>query len=307
MDIDRDTTRIVRSWLEEGRTALPDHILDAVLDRVPTTPQRRPLWLARRASNVSTPVRFMAAAAAIVVASVVGISILAGGRTSDGGIGGVVPTQTPVMTPAPTPTPSSTARPSPSPLSVVVSETYGPLVAGATYVTPDPFPVRVSFTAPGGWQGNVGGPYAVFLGTTDTDGVTFQDSIQLFADPCHPNKGFMTPAPGPSAAQLANALAKQPVVTVTKPVDTTIGGLPAKELTVTVPKNVNSCQNKIVSLWLLPLGDTADMTAGEVVRLWVIDVAGQQLVVGAIQLPGQSQTIKAQTQAVIDSLRIAAP
>ena len=48
MSTDRDTTRIVRSWLEEGATALPDRVLDAVLDQVPATSQRRPLWPARR-------------------------------------------------------------------------------------------------------------------------------------------------------------------------------------------------------------------------------------------------------------------
>ena len=35
-----DATRIVRSWLDEGVTQLPDRVLDAVLDEVPATPQR---------------------------------------------------------------------------------------------------------------------------------------------------------------------------------------------------------------------------------------------------------------------------
>ena len=41
MSAERDETRIVRSWLEEGVTVLPDRVLDAVLDQVPATPQRR--------------------------------------------------------------------------------------------------------------------------------------------------------------------------------------------------------------------------------------------------------------------------
>jgi hypothetical protein len=41
MSTDRDVTSIVRSWLDEGVTALPDRVLDAVLDQVPATPQRR--------------------------------------------------------------------------------------------------------------------------------------------------------------------------------------------------------------------------------------------------------------------------
>ena len=41
MSTDRDVTQSVRSWLEDGVTRLPDNILDAVLDELPTTPQRR--------------------------------------------------------------------------------------------------------------------------------------------------------------------------------------------------------------------------------------------------------------------------
>ena len=41
MTAELDTTRVVRAWLEEGVTHLPDRVLDAVLADVPTTPQRR--------------------------------------------------------------------------------------------------------------------------------------------------------------------------------------------------------------------------------------------------------------------------
>ena len=47
MSTDRETTRIVRAWLEEGAMALPDRVLDAVLDQIPATPQRRSWWPAR--------------------------------------------------------------------------------------------------------------------------------------------------------------------------------------------------------------------------------------------------------------------
>ena len=54
MSTDRDVTRIVRSWLEEGATALPDRVLDAVLDQLPATPQRRAWWPARRFREMNT-------------------------------------------------------------------------------------------------------------------------------------------------------------------------------------------------------------------------------------------------------------
>ncbi len=42
MSADREITRIVRSWLDEGVTRLPDRALDAVLDQITVTRQRRP-------------------------------------------------------------------------------------------------------------------------------------------------------------------------------------------------------------------------------------------------------------------------
>jgi hypothetical protein len=60
MSTDRDTTRIVRSWLEEGVTALPDRVLDAVLDQLPATPQRRAAWPVRRLLDMHIPMRLAA-------------------------------------------------------------------------------------------------------------------------------------------------------------------------------------------------------------------------------------------------------
>ena len=40
----RDTTRVIRAWLEEGVTVLPERVLDQVLDDVAVTRQRRGRW-----------------------------------------------------------------------------------------------------------------------------------------------------------------------------------------------------------------------------------------------------------------------
>lgn len=42
MNADRDEIRIVRTWLEDGATALPDRVLDSVLAQLPATNQVRP-------------------------------------------------------------------------------------------------------------------------------------------------------------------------------------------------------------------------------------------------------------------------
>jgi hypothetical protein len=102
MATDRDTTRIVRSWLEEGRTALPDHILDAVLDQVPATRQRRAWWPAWRFADMNNIAKLLIAAAAVAVVAIVGINLL---PARDGGAGGGS-----VVSPSPSPSPALLAR-----------------------------------------------------------------------------------------------------------------------------------------------------------------------------------------------------
>jgi hypothetical protein len=92
MSTDRETTRIVRSWLEEGVTALPDRVLDTVLDQVPATPQRRSWWPTWRSNRMNTYAKLLAAAAAVLVVAVVGYQFL----PRAGGPGGQ-----PTITPSP--------------------------------------------------------------------------------------------------------------------------------------------------------------------------------------------------------------
>jgi len=84
MSTDRETTRLVRSWLEEGVTRLPDRVLDAVLDQVPTTPQRRSWWPAWRSNEMNTYAKLIAAAAAVLVVAVVGYQFLPRGSGPGG-------------------------------------------------------------------------------------------------------------------------------------------------------------------------------------------------------------------------------
>jgi RNA polymerase sigma-70 factor (ECF subfamily) len=73
---ERDTTRVVRSWLDDGVTALPDRVLRAVLEQVSVTPQRRPWWPAWRPLSPSNAVRIALVAAAAAVVAIFGINVL---------------------------------------------------------------------------------------------------------------------------------------------------------------------------------------------------------------------------------------
>ena len=98
MSTDRDTTRIVRSWLEVGATALPDRVLDQVLDQLPATRQRRSWWPVRRFQDMNSAWKFAIAAAAIVVVAVAGFNLLP--KQDAVGVPPTSPTPSPTDTPA---------------------------------------------------------------------------------------------------------------------------------------------------------------------------------------------------------------
>lgn len=105
MSTDRDTTRIVRSWLDEGVTVIPDRVLDAVLDQVPMIHQRRVFWPARRFSNLNTYVRLGLIAAAVLAVAIVGIGFF--GRSTNVG----QPPATKSSAPSLQPSPASASNP----------------------------------------------------------------------------------------------------------------------------------------------------------------------------------------------------
>ena len=295
MSTDRDVTRIVQSWLEEGVTALPDRVLDAVLDQLPATPQRWSWWPARRLPQMNTRLRIAAAVAAVVVVALIAINF----APKSASIGGPPSAASPTAKPSPTPSPIA--------LYVGTNETQASLDAG-TYVAPDPFPLRVTFTVPAGWVGGVAGPYAVFLNQQNGSGaLNFTIFNDVYADPCH-YKGLLSPLPGPAVDDLASALASLPGLTTAAPTVVTLAGYQGKQLTLTAPASFTVCTlsaDGAFRIWELPLGATNDLTAGERDQVWILNVGGQRLVIDTPHMPGETAQETAEVQAVLDSFRIA--
>jgi hypothetical protein len=292
-----DFDRTARQWLEDGPTEMSDRALQAALDEIHVSTQRRVWWPARRMSSMNNVIRIAAGVAAVVVVVLVGVNLFGSAK---GGIGA----------PAPTPTPSPTVVPSPSPSlgTLTVGNSLSPLQAG-TYVTPDPFLSRVTLSVPAGWAGHIGGPYlAELVGASGHGNVNVSIFDKVYADPCHSDKGFLDPLPGPSAADLATALAKVPGLTSTAPVDVSLGGYAGKQLTLTAPASLTGCKvtkDGAFLVWDLPLGAINAMAPGQRDRVWILDVNGTRLVIDAPQYLDQTGQAKAEVQAILDSIKIA--
>ena len=282
MSTDRDVNRIVRSWLEDGVTALPDRVLDNVLDQLPATPQRRAWWLARRLREMNTPFKLALAAAAVVVVAIAGINLLPSNPT----VGG----------PGPSPTPIPTA----SPAALV----NGPLPPGRYSTFPIDAPdggMRFTFTVGEGWQGFV--PAAGVFKTAGAPpmsggmGLLFTHVNGLHGDPCRAGATEDVPV-GPTVDDLATALGQQSAYAATTPVDVTLGGYSGKYVDLQLPSEwvTEGC-----FLW-----GGAFYAQGPDNRwhLRILDVDGARVVVQTWDFPGTSAQDLAELQAIVDSIQI---
>jgi hypothetical protein len=277
-----DFDRTARLWLEDGPNELSDRVLQAALDEIHVTRQRRTWWPAPALRPLSDTMR-VAAVLGMVVLVVAGLGLLFP-------IGG--PSK-PVATPPPTP-------------RALTLDEAG--VGPGTFVAADPFPVRVTFTLPSGWDSAMGGPYLVDLRRPyHPEGLTFSIFDLVYADPCHPGLGFVDPVPGPRAADLAAVLASRPGLAATAPIDVTVDGYPGKQLTLTAPATFDDCAIAMQGFvpWVLPMAGANDMSPGQRDRVWILDVEDQRLVIATEEMPGQTPQEEADVQGILDSIRLA--
>ena len=297
MSTDRDTTRVVRSWLMTDEHESADRVLGAVLDRLDTTPQRRATpWPVRRIPTMNRFLSIGLGAAAVVVLLFLGSQLFG----SPGGVGGpgVEPTSTPEPTAAPTAAPTSSS-------SVWAGTPEGSFVlTGAG----DPVQVTVDVTSPG-WM-----PLAAFDSLTkEDDGLDPPVSVgaallawawpagtefNVYADPCHWTTTIPeTPATTPD--EIAAAFAAQASTDATAPVDVTVGGFAGKALTLHVPMSFDvpnatreekfaDCDNDIFAFYGVE-GETGEARnaqgAGQIDELWILDVDGSIVILDATYSP----------------------
>jgi hypothetical protein len=282
MSADRDTTRVIRSWLDEGVTSLPDRVLDAVLDEIPAIPQRRRSWGAQAFPRIGRAARLGLATAAILFVAILGLALFGWGPN----IGG------PMETPAP--------RPTPSPMTLSPG---GRTLAAGTYVTGDSFPVRATLEVPARWESCGWGSLELGACNRSNAGVTFMIVDNVVADPCDPSQAQLVPPVGPSVDDLVAAISNLRGFEATEPVDITLDGFDGKQFDVTAPA-VGFCADEI-STWSNRLR-TNGVSAGEVNLLRVLDVDGTRLLVAAAYQPSTTSADElAEIRRVFNSMHVA--
>ena len=193
MRTDRETLQLMAAWLEDGRTQLPDHVLDAVLEQLPSKPQRRRWSPPRRVRSMNPIAKYAIAAAAVVAIAIVGINLF--GTASSGGVGGVAPS-------AP-----ASPLPAPSSGSYRVAPTRGAIEPGRYRWLTDN--VQVLFVLPDGWSGGDG---AIFKNEDTATEASFAHNLpgswlevtHVYTDACQ-SEGALEPI-GDSADDLIAAL-----------------------------------------------------------------------------------------------------
>ena len=282
MSTDRETTRIVRSWLRDGVTSLPDRILDAVLDELPATRQRRSWWPLRQFFRNNKRAVFGIAAAAVVVGAMLGTRLL-----PTGGLGVGAPADDPTPTPSPTP--------------IALFGAPDTELVAARYVIDDPFPVRLTFDVPGRWTKCAWGPVDPGVCGPEGQGLTVQIIDNVVADPCDPLRAPLDPPVGPSVDDLTEAISGLPGFEATNAVDISVDGFRGKELLVTAPA-ATDCE-----LWTWSTADrTNGVSPGEVNLLRILNVAGVRIMIAAAYFPPETSGEElAELRRIFESVRVA--
>jgi hypothetical protein len=150
-------------------------------------------------------------------------------------------------------------------------------------------------------------------------GLSVWDVGRIPRDPCKWQSTLRDAGPGVEA--LVAAIVAQKGRNATAPVKVTLAGQPGQFLTWSVPAwqvtgdgdfagcdDPGSGHHDFVS-WFGSggSGERWEQEAGQVDRLWVLDVKGQRLVVDATYSPSTSEADRAELASVVASLRFAAP
>jgi hypothetical protein len=181
----------------------------------------------------------------------------------------------------------------------------GPIEAGTYRIEPSVSTVAsVTLTLPDGWEAQDGLPYALSDSGPDAEAFFYFVTVsEISSEPCVGPSGL---AVGPSVDDLVSALLGQPLTETSGPIDTTLGGIPAKRIDMTVPDDVDTAGCNVpggLQIWYRGLADNyfvllEDGTAS----VYILDINGERQVFLTQVRAGTSTEDIAELQAIVDSI-----
>lgn len=207
--------------------------------------------------------------------------------------------------------PSGPADPSATNAAVRLSGN-GALAPGTYYLDNRAFTnaTRLTITVPAGWTTE---EYGELYKDRDEPGeVKFVTWVltHVFSDVCQWGAPGTLLDVGTTVDELVTALMEQEGRDASAPTSVTVGGFAAKRIQLTVPAELDtaSCTNDVLRYWPAPGPDMSDgdccAPAGSTDTVYVVDVAGNRLVVVARHYPGSSAENRAELQSIVDSIEI---
>jgi hypothetical protein len=202
----------------------------------------------------------MPVALAVVAVAVIGC----------GGNGGVAPPISPSTSPSVSLPPSAAPSPSPSDLAFFPD---GPIEAGRHSMIRSGKALSVDM--PAGWTSHDG--FRIYTRSGEAAFIFWTDPpVNVYTAPCTHRP--LDPPAGNTSAELAAAVSSIPGTDlVSAPSDVTIGGHPAKLVSIRVPEDVECSPNQFY-LWYNeadgPAGGRWPDALGDTINVWIIDVDG---------------------------------
>lgn len=292
MNVERDQVRIVRAWLEEGVTTLPQRVLDEVLADLSDTRQRRSFLAAWRTEPMNALLRVGLAAAVLVGAAALASNFIVPRDTTPGGL--------------------STATP---------SAIHSPIPSAGNYRAQNEALTEhaLVFTIPDGWH-DLGG-----WGVEKNQSFLTVWTVQrIYRNPCRwRSSEFEDLKPSMTASQIATAIANAWVGTslagrdrrrlpeVSGPNHVTLAGYDAYYLELTLPStlSVGDCDRGTgggeYRLWDRAPGDPRSISdATERNRIWVVAGPDGNFLVDAGYIANIPSGEALEFTSIIDSIRI---
>ncbi len=295
MTTPRDPDRLIRAFLAEGQTDLPDRTYEAVRADIDRT--RQPVVIGPWRFVGIRGIAAVAVAAGALVVTLVGISML----PASSGVGG------PAASPSPTPSASRDPR-------LGYDAFLGaPFEPGWSHG-------RIRLAVPPGWyladarfyDCSAQPCWSTQPGRTivkvDPEGGGPTLSLNLAQEPTHVVEDVCDPTGslrevGPSAKDLATALASQVGIYTSSPSAATVGGYPATKFVLTVAGSCLPSQAQGRTIWADDTTNGFGLWLGETVTVHIVDVNGYRLVITTQDRGSTSEDI-AELDAIIASIQI---